>query len=79
MIKIYLIKIISYKMMFYVDYYHCVDELIPRVYIRENESVYYLEIYDILCEIEKNIINKKIDLNFIDEVIKNPLTLIKNC
>ena len=65
--------------MFYVDYYHCVDELIPRVSIRENESVYYLEIYDILCEIEKNIINKKIDLNFIDEVIKNPLTLIKNC
>ena len=64
-----------------MDYYHCSYELIQhtREFIREKESENYREIYDILCEIEKNIINKKIDLYIIDEVIKNPLTLIKNC
>ena len=42
MIKIYLIKIISYKMMFNMDEYHFVDELIqfPREFKRERQSVY---------------------------------------
>ena len=46
---------------------------------RDIDCLYLQKIYDILCEIEYNIINKKIDIGVIEEVIKNQITLIEDC
>ena len=61
-------------MMFYLDERHFENKYFNKAKFRQEDkrerlSVYYLEIYDILCQIEYNIINKKIDLDAIDEAI----------